>query len=269
MKQSNEIIIITILSLVLGLGGFFGTRYFLTKDAGENPGSGLEVSGSGGGLSGNDSSLGQANGDTISPQGGTSGNIDQTQDDSNIFNRGDNNISLNMDFFGIRSNSEIIRINGNEATSSADQFLAYVDYTGSSARFPVYIQLYPHDKDEFARIRSENDMNTFGDPVPGNVWSENFYMQFIEVEGYSNIQVLFNAVVPLTYENMLNSFDLYAREPVFHPADTNSHGVDIWEIGILTDLGFIQILFKETNGERLPTRLTMWREIFYLWADEE
>ena len=85
MKQSNAIIITIILSVVLGACGFFGVRYFLTRDTADNLESGVVTEGSGGGLLGGTGSLpGQTGGDTSAqdtsssdvspPQGGGTGN---------------------------------------------------------------------------------------------------------------------------------------------------------------------------------------------------
>jgi len=209
-------------------------------------------------------------GTTVSGGGENSGgNVELNQDGKRISNRGDDKISLNLEFFEIRSNAEIIRLNGSsDAVSRAEVFEAIVDYSGSSVPYPFIINLFPKDKDEFDRIRRENDVGAYND-TPGNIWSENFYMQSIEVEGYSNIQTLFHAVVPLTFENVSNSFEFYDGDPEFIPAASNSFGVDLWVANYLNDLCYFRIIFAENNGEFLAARLNATFFNSDLWSDGE
>jgi len=88
MNQTNAIIITVVLSVVLGACGFFGVKYFLTRDTAENPEPGLVMEGSGGAVTGETSppqdgdtsplqggeTSSSQGGDTSPPQGGETGN---------------------------------------------------------------------------------------------------------------------------------------------------------------------------------------------------
>jgi len=265
MNKSNQVIIIFVLSLVLGVCGFFGMRYFLTRETGENQGSGGGVS-SGTGVGGGNELSG-----TADTGGGETpgGNMNQTQGSTRIFNRGDDKISLNLEFFEVRSSADIIRLNGNDAVSSAEMHEAIVDYSSGSARFPLLIHLHPYDSEEFTQIRSKNGLNSYSDTAPGNIWSENFYIRSFEVEGYNNIQALFHATVPLTFENVANSFEFYDGEPEFFSADTNPYGVDLWIAQFLNDICYFRIFFKENNGEFLAAKMNATFNNTFEWGNEE